>query len=99
MSCKKAKGKRSKSRAKMTAWGSKTTVNTLLSKFEKGSLVTVDIRPALHSGLPDLIYQGVVGTVSGQRGKLCWIDVNKGNSPKRLLVHPGHLRHRDGVAK
>ncbi|MCX6798836.1 MAG: 50S ribosomal protein L21e [Candidatus Diapherotrites archaeon] len=99
MSCKKARGKRAKTRSKLTRREGKATVNILLAKFNTGEIVLVDIRPEIHSGLPDAIYQGVVGNVVGQRGKAYIVDVHKGNSPKQLLVHPAHLKRLGGGSR
>ena len=96
MSGKKAKGKRAKTRSKLTRRDGKATVNTLLAKLKVGDTVQVNIRPELHSGMPDAIYQGEVGSVIGQQGKVYKVGVHKGNSPKQLLVHSGHLKKISG---
>ncbi|MBN2067784.1 MAG: 50S ribosomal protein L21e [Candidatus Diapherotrites archaeon] len=91
MSNKKAKGKRSKTRAKMKAKAGKATVNTLLKEFKVGSRVQVVTDSSMHSGLPHKSFHGAPGIVTGKQGKLYTVDVKKGNLQKKLLVHAAHL--------
>lgn len=92
MSCKKARGKRAKTRSKICCKGGKLTVNKLLRKFEKGSSVQVVIDSSLHSGMPFKNFHGCPGVVVGEQGKVFVVDVKQGAAKKRILAHAGHLQ-------
>ena len=91
MSCKKAKGKRAKTRHKFSGKGSKLTVNRLLQEFSNGEKVAIKANASLHSALPPRRFQGKIGVVSGKQGSVLKVEVSQGKEPKRLLIHPAHL--------
>lgn len=95
MACKKARGKRAKTRQKMRRkrrFG-KLTVNKRIMSFEKGQKVQVNIDPSVHSGLPHPRYHGLVGTVQGNQGKYTYrISLKLGKQPRVLLVNSAHLK-------
>ena len=95
MACKKAKGKRAKTRNKLKRkrkFG-KLTVNKRLSVFEDGEKVQIHIDPSVHSGFPNPRYQGFVGTVSGKQGPYTFKVVFKqGRTKKTELVNGAHLK-------
>jgi len=93
MSCKKAKGPRSKSRDKMKRHlRSKTTVNALLRDFKVGSRVQINLNPAIHSGLVKARYQGVSGIVLRKQGAAFVVGVHDLNKAKKMIVGPAHLK-------
>ena len=91
MSCKKAKGKRAKTRHKFSGKGAKLTVNRLLQEFKDGQKVTIKANASLHSGFPPRRYQGRVGVVAGKQGSALKVSVSQGREEKQLLIHPAHL--------
>lgn len=95
MACKKAKGKRAKTRNKLRRkrkFG-KLTVNKRLSVFEDGEKVQIHIDPSVHSGFPNPRYQGFVGTVDGKQGPYTFkIAFKLGRTKKICLVNGAHLK-------
>lgn len=89
---KKAKGKRSKTRAKLKGKPGKPTVNRLLSSFDDGALVQINIRPDIHAGMPAAIYQGCFGVIEKKQGKSYRVSVKKGKAQKTVLVNGIHLK-------
>lgn len=93
MANKKARGKRGKSRNKLRKRKrDKLTINKLLSSFEEGDRVQLDIEPAVHSAMPSPKLQGLTGNVIGHEGINCKVIVKRGNKDKYLVVHPVHLK-------
>ncbi|MFH1588452.1 MAG: 50S ribosomal protein L21e [Candidatus Diapherotrites archaeon] len=90
MSGKKAKGKRAKSRDLMRN-GKRPTVNKLLQKIAVGSVVHIAIDSSVHSGMPETIFQGKTGKVSGRRGRAYEVELMKGNRKVLLVVNSAHL--------
>ncbi|VVB99463.1 50S ribosomal protein L21e [uncultured archaeon] len=91
MACKKARGKRAKTRHSHTKKGSKVTVNTLLQQIPLGARVDIRINPAVHSGIPFRRYQGMTGTVVGRQGKAYYVAVSKLGKAMKVLAGPAHL--------
>jgi ribosomal protein L21E len=94
---KKAKGKRSKTRAKLKKKAGRATVNEVLRPFEKGNRIQIVIRPEMHSGMPPAIYQGAYGMVEKKQGSAYIVSVKKGSLDKKLTVAGIHLKQ--GAAK
>jgi len=95
MACKKAKGKRAKTRQKLKRKKSmkKLTVNKQLSVFDEGEKVQINIDPSVHSGFPNPRYQGIVGTIDGQQGPRTFkVSFKLGRTKKMCLVNGAHLK-------
>lgn len=93
MANKKAKGKQSRSRRKLKKDKRDTlTVNKMLSSFEVGDRVQVDVDSSVHSAMPSHKTQGLTGIVKGKEGINCVVDVKRGEKEKHLVVHPVHLK-------
>ena len=94
MASKKAKGKRAKTRSKlrMRRRKIKSTVSRYFKVFDMGQRVQVNINPSVHSTLPDARYQGLVGEVTGKRGRAFEIRLKKGAAMKNLVLMPAHLK-------
>lgn len=95
---KKARGKRSKTRAKLKKKAGKASVNELLKPFKEKARVQVDIRPEAHSGMPSPVYQGASGVVEGKQGSCYRVRVKKGGLERNLIVHGIHLKE-EAVSK
>lgn len=93
MASKKAKGKMAKSRDLMSKKRNqkKTTVSKLLQSFEPQEKVIIKINSAIHSGMPDIVFQGKTGTVIRKQGSCFRVEVNKLKRHCVLIVHPIHL--------
>lgn len=89
---KKAIGKRAKTRYKFTRHAAPLTVNKLLTLFDVGQKVQVNVDPSVHSGLPHHRFQGLTGTVTGMQGTAFVVDVKVGNKLKELVTTPVHLK-------
>jgi len=94
---KKAKGKRSKTRAKLKKKAGRATVNEVLRPLKDGAKVQVNIRPEMHSGMPPAIYQGSFGIVKEKQGSSYKVGVKKGKLDKTLIVHGIHLKELEGL--
>ncbi|MFH1239720.1 MAG: 50S ribosomal protein L21e [Candidatus Diapherotrites archaeon] len=95
MACKKAKGKRAKTRQKLRRKKGmkKLTVNKQLSVFDEGEKVQINIDPSVHSGFPNPRYQGFVGTVDGKQGPHTFkVSFKLGRTKKMCLVNGAHLK-------
>jgi large subunit ribosomal protein L21e len=92
MASKKAKGKRAKTRNKLTRKQGKLTINKILPDFETGETVQVVIDSAVHSGMPHSRFHGLTGKVTGKQGKVYSVELKKGDKDAELFVHPAHLK-------
>ena len=95
MACKKAKGKRAKTRNKLRRRKrmGKLTVNKQLSVFDDGEKVQINIDPSVHSGFPNPRYQGFTGTVDGTQGPRTFkVSFKLGKTKKMCLVNGAHLK-------
>ena len=95
MACKKAKGKRAKTRDKLrrTRKYKRLTVNKRLRNFNSGQKVQIYIDPSIHSGMPNHRYQGLVGVVKKKQGRQTFeVEVKKGGLMRSLLVNAAHLK-------
>jgi large subunit ribosomal protein L21e len=63
----------------------------LLGSFGIGDKVCINFAPS-QKGLPHPRYRGRHGMVVGMRGKSYIVDVNVGNSTKRLILPGMHLK-------
>ena len=97
MACKKARGKRAKTRHSHTKKGSMATVNKLLQQIPVGSTVDIKINPSVHSGIPFRRYQGLTGTVTRKQGSAYFVAVSKLNKEMSVLVGPAHLNISRGT--
>ncbi|MBN1940632.1 MAG: hypothetical protein JW772_00455, partial [Candidatus Diapherotrites archaeon] len=89
---KKAKGKRAKTRSKLTRRHRPLTISRLLPDLKSGQSVQINIDPAVHSGMPSSRFQGFTGRVTGKQGKVYSMRVMNGNAELELFVHPAHLK-------
>lgn len=91
----KTKGPRSRTRKKLKKGVSeKTTANQFLENFEQGEKVLVKIEPSSHRGMPNPKFKGKTGVVVGERGKAYIVEVGDGDSKKKIITFPEHLKHR-----
>jgi ribosomal protein L21E len=91
MSNKKAKGRRKKSRSKLSADGKKPTLTAYLRDVPIGSIVQIDICGSYPKGMPHQSFQGMVGKVVGKRGSALEVRI-QGPKPKLVVVAPVHVK-------
>lgn len=96
---KPARGKRGKTRYKISGKGAITTVNKLLQDIPIGAMVDIKINSAYHSGMPFKNYHGFTGKVTGKQGAAFVVSVNKGNKAVELVIGPAHLTPSTVAAK
>lgn len=89
----KSKGKRHKTRRKLTKKGGKTSnIGDYLQSFEEGERVRLHLDSAVHEGFPHPRFHSRTGTVKEQRGQSYIVAVKDGGKVKELSVHPAHLK-------
>lgn len=98
MASKAARGKRAKTRNKISRKGPKVTVNKLLQEIAVGRQVDIVINASVQgSGMPFRRFHGMTGTVVGKQGSAFRVSLYQGNQPVELIVGPAHLRVSAGV--
>ena len=91
----KSKGPRRKSRSalrKRVRERGKLGLGRLLTRYEVGDTVVINIDSAIHKGMPHRRYQGKVGTVVERRGRACVVEVPQRRTVKLIVATPEHLR-------
>ncbi len=91
MASKKARGKRAKTRHKLTRQGSRNTVNKMLKQLRVGTRVQIKIDSSVHSAMPHPRFQGLTGVITGKIGDSYTMEIKDGDLLKYLIVHPAHL--------
>ena len=86
----KSYGKMHKTRHKLRA-KEQVTVNKILSKFELGDKVCINIQPAIHN-FPHPKFQGRIGNIVGKRGDSFIVEVSDLSSKKKVIVSPVHMK-------
>ena len=98
MASKAARGKRAKTRNKISRKGPKVTVNKLLQEIPVGRQVDIVINASVQGrGMPFRRFHGMTGTVTGKQGTAFKVSLYQGNQPVELVVGPAHLRVSAGT--
>ncbi len=66
-------------------------ISSIIKEFKKGEKVSIHPKPS-YPGMPHPRYRGRTGEVLGKRGKSYLVELMIGNSKKKLIVPPVHLR-------
>ncbi len=91
----KTAGFHRKTRHKLRKWRRKTppvTISRMLRPFHVGDRVVIDIHPSVQSGRPHPRFNGRVGIIVGMQGAAYYVRIRDGNSYKRILSLPIHLK-------
>ncbi len=91
MACKKAKGKRGKTRRKLKRDGPRLSVSARLSKPSIGSRVVINIDSSVHAGIPHARYHGKHGVVKAIKKNSAVVSVGRAKNEKTIVVHTSHL--------
>ena len=92
MSNRASRGKKAKTRHKISRKGSKVTVNKMLQQIPVGSKVDIKINSSMQGrGEPFRRYHGMTGTVIGKQGSAFIVTLYNGNQPVELVIGPAHL--------
>jgi large subunit ribosomal protein L21e len=91
----KSSGTRRKSRSALTKKvreKGRLPLSRLLTKYEEGEKVVIDIDPAIHKAMPHKRYQGKVATIVGQRGRAYIMEIPQRKTVKTIITTPEHMR-------
>lgn len=91
----KSKGQRSKSRKKLrknVRDRGKLPTRKIIQEFPIGSKVTIILDPSVARGRPHPKFHGKTGVTTERRGKAYEVEVKDGNSIKKVISRPEHLR-------
>ena len=91
----RSKGPRRKSRkilSKRVRERGKLGLSRLLTKYDMGDKVVVNIDSAIHKGMPHKRYQGKVGTIIEKRGKAYVVEIPQRKTVKLIIATSEHLR-------
>ena len=71
-------------------------LSRLLTSYEEGEKVVINIDPGVHKAMPHKRFQGKVATVVGQRGKAYILEIPQRKTVKTIITTPHHIRkHQD----
>ncbi|RLI01923.1 50S ribosomal protein L21e [Candidatus Bathyarchaeota archaeon] len=95
----KSKGIRRKSRSALTKKvrdKGRLPLSRLLTSYEEGEKVVINIDPGIHKAMPHKRYQGKVATIVGQRGKAYVMEIPQRKTVKTIITTAHHIRkHKD----
>ncbi len=90
---KRSKGPRTRSRKKLRQKPSfRPTITKFLQEFSIGQTVALDPEPSSHKGMPFHKFKGSAGKVVGKRGRAYMVEIRIGNSIKKIISRPEHLK-------
>jgi large subunit ribosomal protein L21e len=64
----------------------------MLATYEINSRVNIVIEPSVQKGRPHRRFHGKTGLVLEKRGKSYLVEVKDGNSVKKIITRPEHLK-------
>ncbi|MGA1974230.1 MAG: 50S ribosomal protein L21 [Conexivisphaerales archaeon] len=85
------RGFRRKTRSVLTS-RSKPGLSRLMTDYDVGQKVAIDIEPSQEKGMPHRRFQGLVGIVKEVRLRALVIDVPVGNKTKRIIARFEHIK-------
>ena len=95
----RSRGPRRKSRRVLTKKvreKGRIPLSRLLTKYEEGEKVVINIDPAIHKAMPHKRYQGKVAKVTGKRGKAYILEIPQRKTVKTIITTAHHIRkHQD----
>jgi large subunit ribosomal protein L21e len=95
----KSSGIRRKSRSvlsKRVRDKGKLPLTRLLTSYEEGENVVINIDPGIHKGMPHKRFQGKVAKVVGKRGKAYVLEIPQRKTVKTNIATPEHFRKQEG---
>ena len=92
-------GIRRKSRSVMTKRvreKGRIPLSRLLTSYEEGEKVIINIDPGIHKAIPHKRFQGKVATIVGTRGKAYILEIPQRKTVKTIITTAHHIRkHKD----
>ncbi len=70
----------------------KISLKNYLSTFKDGEKVYLNLEPSILKGQYHTRFVGKSGKVVGSQGKCYVVEIKDFDKPKKVLVHPVHLR-------
>jgi large subunit ribosomal protein L21e len=71
----------------------KFSVSKYLQEFDMGDKVLLKAEPAVAKGIYFRRFHGKTGQITGKKqGECYYVQIKDGNKPKKVIVHPIHLR-------
>ena len=71
-------------------------LSRLLTSYEAGEKVVINIDSGIHKAMPHKRFQGKVATVVGQRGKAYIVEIPQRKTVKTIITTAHHIRkHQD----
>tara|TARA_Y100000310_G_scaffold345483_1_gene465512 strand:+ start:2936 stop:3223 length:288 start_codon:yes stop_codon:yes gene_type:complete len=70
----------------------KFSLTRFFQRLSEGDKVYLVAEPSIQKGMYFPRFHGKAGVVDGKQGSNYYVKIKDGNKPKRLLVHPVHLK-------
>jgi large subunit ribosomal protein L21e len=71
-------------------------LSRLLTSYEVGEKVVINIDPGIHKAMPHKRFQGKVATIVGTRGKAYILEIPQRKTVKTIITTAHHIRkHQD----
>ena len=71
-------------------------LSRLLTSYEEGEKVVINIDPGIHKAIPHKRFQGKVATIVGTRGKAYILEIPQRKTVKTIITTAHHIRkHKD----
>ncbi len=67
-------------------------ITKFLQEFSAGQKVVIALEPSSHKGMPFPRFKGKTATVIGKRGSSYILEVADGDSLKKVISRPEHLK-------
>ncbi|MCK4318184.1 50S ribosomal protein L21e [Candidatus Bathyarchaeota archaeon] len=96
----KSSGTRRKSRSvftKKVREKGRLPLSRLLTKYEEGEKVVINIDSGIHKAMPHKRYQGKVATIVGKRGRAYILEIPQRKTVKTIITTPEHIRKHQEV--
>jgi large subunit ribosomal protein L21e len=95
----KSHGTRRKSRSalrKKVREKGRIPLSRLLTKYETGEKVVINVDSGVHKAMPHKRFQGKVATIVGTRGKAFIMEIPQRKTVKTIITTAEHIRkHQD----
>jgi large subunit ribosomal protein L21e len=74
----------------------KIPLSRLLTSYEEGEKVVINIDSGIHKAMPHKRFQGKVATIVGTRGKAYILEIPQRKTVKTIITTAHHIRkHQD----
>jgi len=71
-------------------------LSRLLTRYEEGEKVVINIDPGVHKAMPHKRFQGKVALIVGTRGKAFILEIPQRKTVKTIITTAHHIRkHQD----